>query len=218
MTWLRNQLGTTSVRAWPAMRSPYSHFSCFFTGVTVFRCDLTSTSPVSPALPVHFAATLQVFPLSIGSPHLLFAGFSSTNGPPYFSSSTPLNFSPPSYWLRTAEAPSARNSVMVSPLRLWQCSSMRPKFGARGAAQSADRSLALLDDLPQGLLRCSGPSGYNRTVSGTRPKKASTPKATPPPPKRPDLARGLPGTDRERAEQRRRFAEEHRETLRRLGK
>jgi integrase len=32
------------------------------------------------------------------------------------------------------------------------------------------------------------------------------------------LARGLPGTDRERAEQRRRFAEEHRETLRRLGK
>lgn len=107
---------------------------------------------------------------------------------------------------------------MVSPLRLWQCSSMRPKFGARGAAQSADRSLALLDDLPQGLLRCSGPSGYNRTVSDTRPKKASTPKATPPPPKRPDLARGLPGTDRERAEQRRRFAEEHRETLRRLGK
>jgi hypothetical protein len=40
----------------------------------------------------------------------------------------------------------------------------------------------------------------------------------PPPSKRPDLARGLPGTDRERADQRRRFAEEHRETLRRLGK
>jgi len=40
----------------------------------------------------------------------------------------------------------------------------------------------------------------------------------PSPSKRPDLARGLPGLDRERAEQRRRFAEEHRETLRRLGK
>jgi hypothetical protein len=32
------------------------------------------------------------------------------------------------------------------------------------------------------------------------------------------LASGLLGTDRERAEQRRRLAEEHRETLRRLGK
>jgi predicted RNA binding protein YcfA (HicA-like mRNA interferase family) len=30
--------------------------------------------------------------------------------------------------------------------------------------------------------------------------------------------RGLPGTGSERAEQRRRFAQEHRETLRRLGK
>jgi hypothetical protein len=57
-----------------------------------------------------------------------------------------------------------------------------------------------------------------RTMSTTRPKKTSTQKAAPPPSKRPDLARGLPGTDRERAEQRRRFAEEHRETLRRLGK
>jgi hypothetical protein len=54
-------------------------------------------------------------------------------------------------------------------------------------------------------------------MSATRPKKEATPKAAPPP-KRPDLARGLPGTDSERAEQRRRFAEEHRETLRRLGK
>jgi hypothetical protein len=40
----------------------------------------------------------------------------------------------------------------------------------------------------------------------------------PPSSKRPDLARGLPDTDRERAEERRRFAEKHRETLRRLGK
>jgi hypothetical protein len=61
-------------------------------------------------------------------------------------------------------------------------------------------------------------SGYNWAMGVTRPKKAAAPKKASPPSKRPDLARGLPGTDRERAEQRRRFAEEHRETLRRLGK
>jgi hypothetical protein len=65
-------------------------------------------------------------------------------------------------------------------------------------------------------------SGRNRDtigpMSATRPKKIATPKVASPPSKRPDLARGLPGTDRERAKQRRRFAEEHRETLRRLGK
>jgi hypothetical protein len=55
-------------------------------------------------------------------------------------------------------------------------------------------------------------------MGATRPKKVAAPKEAPPPSKRPDLARGLPGTDRERAKQRRRFAEEHRETLRRLGK
>ncbi len=55
-------------------------------------------------------------------------------------------------------------------------------------------------------------------MSVTRPKSTSTPKASAPPAKRQDLARGLPGTDRERAEQRRQFTEEHRETLRRLGK
>jgi hypothetical protein len=55
-------------------------------------------------------------------------------------------------------------------------------------------------------------------MSATKPKSATAPKVTPPPSKRRDLARGLPGTDRERAEQRGRFAEEHRETLRRLGK
>jgi hypothetical protein len=55
-------------------------------------------------------------------------------------------------------------------------------------------------------------------MSATKPKKIATPKVAPPASKRPDLARGFPGTDRERAEQRRRFAEEHRETLRRLGK
>jgi hypothetical protein len=51
-----------------------------------------------------------------------------------------------------------------------------------------------------------------------RPKKITAPKVASPPSKRSDLARGLPGSDRERAERRRRFAEEHRETLRRLGK
>lgn len=60
--------------------------------------------------------------------------------------------------------------------------------------------------------------GYNASMSAARPKTPTVPKASPPPAKRQDLARGLPGTDRERAEQRRRFAEEHRETLRRLGK
>jgi hypothetical protein len=58
---------------------------------------------------------------------------------------------------------------------------------------------------------------YNPGMSTTKPKSATAPKVTPPPAKRRDLSRGLPGTDRERAEQRRRFAEEHRETLRRLG-
>jgi hypothetical protein len=55
-------------------------------------------------------------------------------------------------------------------------------------------------------------------MSVTRPKRTTAPKASPPPAKHKDLARGLPGTDRDRAEQRRRFAKEHRETLRRLGK
>jgi hypothetical protein len=43
--------------------------------------------------------------------------------------------------------------------------------------------------------------------------KTASPRA-----KSPKLARGFPGTDEERAAQRRRFAEKHRETLRRLGK
>jgi hypothetical protein len=68
----------------------------------------------------------------------------------------------------------------------------------------------------KGVLRYS--PGYNWIMSATRPKRTATPKVAPPPSKRPDLARGLPGTDRERAEERRRFAKEHRETLRRLGK
>jgi len=55
-------------------------------------------------------------------------------------------------------------------------------------------------------------------MRATKPKKTDAPKVTTPPLKRSDVARGLPGSDRERAEQRRRFAEEHRETLRRLGK
>jgi hypothetical protein len=61
-------------------------------------------------------------------------------------------------------------------------------------------------------------SDYNPSMSATKPKSAAAPKVASPPSKRQDLSRSLPGTDRERAEQRRRFAEEHRETLRRLGK
>jgi hypothetical protein len=61
-------------------------------------------------------------------------------------------------------------------------------------------------------------SGYNWAMGATRPKRIATPKEASPPSKRPDLARGLPGSDRDRAEQRREFAKKHRETLRRLGK
>jgi hypothetical protein len=56
---------------------------------------------------------------------------------------------------------------------------------------------------------------YNTAMSAARPKPAA-PRKTPPKP--PILARGLPGSESDRAEQRRRFVEEHRETLRRLGK
>lgn len=55
-------------------------------------------------------------------------------------------------------------------------------------------------------------------MSAARPKIPETPKASTSPAKPKDLVRGLPGTESERAEQRRRFAQEHRETLRRLGK
>ena len=72
--------------------------------------------------------------------------------------------------------------------------------------------------LESGGGRQSPTSDYNLSMGATRPKSTNAPKVAPPPPKRRDLARGLPGTERERAEQRRRFAEEHRETLRRLGK
>jgi hypothetical protein len=55
-------------------------------------------------------------------------------------------------------------------------------------------------------------------MSAAKPNTPTAPKASPLLAKRQNLAPGLPGTDHERAEQRRRFAEEHRETLRRLGK
>jgi hypothetical protein len=55
-------------------------------------------------------------------------------------------------------------------------------------------------------------------MSAARPKIPETPKASASSAKPKDLVRGLPGTESERAEQRRRFAQEHRETLRRLGK
>jgi hypothetical protein len=54
---------------------------------------------------------------------------------------------------------------------------------------------------------------------------AARPKSSPAPPKAPvalakqsKLVHGFPGSDEERAERIRRFAEEHKETLRRLGK
>lgn len=59
--------------------------------------------------------------------------------------------------------------------------------------------------------------GYSPDMSA-KPNSAAAPKVAPTPSKRRDLSRGLPGTDRKRGERRREFAEEHRETLRRLGK
>jgi hypothetical protein len=58
----------------------------------------------------------------------------------------------------------------------------------------------------------------DRVMSAARPKIPETSKASIAPARSKDLVRGLPGTESERAEQRRRFAQEHRETLRPLGK
>jgi len=55
-------------------------------------------------------------------------------------------------------------------------------------------------------------------MSAAKPKTNVSPKVAPSLPKGPELARGFPGTEKERAEAIRRLAEEHRETLRRLGK
>jgi hypothetical protein len=55
-------------------------------------------------------------------------------------------------------------------------------------------------------------------MSAAQPKGDSAPKVATPQEKSPKVIRGFPGTDEERAAQRRRFAEKHRETLRRLGK
>ena len=55
-------------------------------------------------------------------------------------------------------------------------------------------------------------------MSTARSNANPAPKATPSKEQRPDLPRGFPGTDEERAERIRRVAEEHKETLRRLGK
>lgn len=54
-------------------------------------------------------------------------------------------------------------------------------------------------------------------MSAAKPEAKASHQVAPSQPKRPELARGFPGTDEERAEAIRRFAEEHRETLRRLG-
>ena len=55
-------------------------------------------------------------------------------------------------------------------------------------------------------------------MSAAKPKIDASPKAAPRQPKQPELAHGFPGTDEQRAEAIQRLAEEHRETLRRLGK
>jgi hypothetical protein len=55
-------------------------------------------------------------------------------------------------------------------------------------------------------------------MSSARSKTDTSTKTTASEPKKPELKYGFPGTDEERAAQRRRFAEKHRETLRRLGK
>ena len=60
--------------------------------------------------------------------------------------------------------------------------------------------------------------GYNAGMSAARPKPSSVPPKTPAAPaKQSKLVSGFPGTDEERAERIRRLAEEHKETLRRLG-
>jgi len=60
--------------------------------------------------------------------------------------------------------------------------------------------------------------GYNAGISAARPKPSSVPPKTPAAPaKQSKLVSGFPGTDEERAERIRRLAEEHKETLRRLG-
>jgi hypothetical protein len=77
------------------------------------------------------------------------------------------------------------------------------------------------------FLPCSRHS-YSAGMSAARPKSSSVPaapakvstvapKAPAAPAKQSKLVSGFPGTDEERAAQRRRLAEEHKETLRRLG-
>jgi hypothetical protein len=55
-------------------------------------------------------------------------------------------------------------------------------------------------------------------MSAAKPKTKATPKTAPSHPEKPALSRGFPGNDQERADALQRFTEEHRETVRRLGK
>lgn len=55
-------------------------------------------------------------------------------------------------------------------------------------------------------------------MSAAKPKTDPSPKPAPPQPTRPELVHGFLGNDEQRAEAIQRLAEEHRETLRRLGK
>jgi len=59
---------------------------------------------------------------------------------------------------------------------------------------------------------------YNADMSAARSKPSSVPPKAPAPAKQSKLVSGFPGSDEERAERIRRLAEEHQETLRRLGK
>jgi hypothetical protein len=69
------------------------------------------------------------------------------------------------------------------------------------------------------MTRSSLLSDYNAGISAARPKPSPSPPTTQPvPAKKTRLTYGLPGTASERAERIRRFADEHKETLRRLGK
>jgi hypothetical protein len=67
--------------------------------------------------------------------------------------------------------------------------------------------------------RCRFASDYSTYMGEARPESSTNPpKQEPLPAKQIRLSYGLPGTATERAERRRTFAEEHKETLRRLGK
>jgi hypothetical protein len=70
----------------------------------------------------------------------------------------------------------------------------------------------------QGAASTGGWWATMMAMSAAKPKIQAKPKAATSEPKKPGLKYGFPGTEEERAEKRRKFADEHKETLRRLGK